>query len=300
MFGKARTLSRLLKVAAVAMVPGLAGLIMARSYLREGRELFPERRAIAVSAVSAGLPGLNTVSFTDRRGVTLRGWYVSSANRAAIVLLHGAGGDRTSLLPEARHLASRGFGVLLFDWPGHGESDGEIHWSDGEARALVAAVDFLSVRPDLDVSRIGALGFSMGGAVLARVAPSELRLRAVILAGTPSDQVKQVKWENRSWGPLSQLPALLAVRRGGVPFGDNQPKDRVGDIAPRPVLVVSGAHDQTVPGFLADELFGAARQPKDLLVINGAGHGGYEKPSGSPYLERITAFFERALTGPES
>jgi pimeloyl-ACP methyl ester carboxylesterase len=300
MFGKALTLSRLLKIAAVAAVPGLAGLVMVRTYVGVNREFFPERRAIAISAPSAGLPGLETVSFVDRGGGMLRGWYAGSKNRAAIVLLHGAGGDRASLLPEARHLASRGFGVLLFDWPGHGESDGEIHWSDGEARALVAAVDFLSARSEVDPERLGAFGFSMGGAVLARVAPEELRLRAVILAGTPSDQATQVKWENRRWGPFSQWPALFALRRGGVPLSDNQPRDRVSAIAPRPVLIVTGADDRTVPGVLADELFAAAHDPKALLVVQGAGHGGYERPSGSPYLERIAEFFERALTAPGS
>lgn len=250
-----------------------------------------------MSAESAGLPAVETIAFRASDGTVLHGWYAPSTNRAGVVLLHGAGGNRTSLLPEARQLASRGFGVLLFDLPGHGESDGEIHWSDGEARALVAAVDVLAQRPDLDATRLGALGFSMGGAVLARVAPMEPRLRAVVFAGTPSDQVKQIEWENRQWGPLSQLPSLWAVQRGGVPIYANQPRDRVGAIAPRPVLIVGGTADQTVPEFLTEDLFAAAKDPKQLLLVDGAGHGGYEQPAGSTYLDRVTGFFEGALLG---
>jgi pimeloyl-ACP methyl ester carboxylesterase len=283
------------ELAAVAAVPAFVVLVGVRSYVWEAREFFPHRRALSVSASSTGLPGLETVAFSDREGVVLRGWYVPSRNRAGIILLHGAGGDRTELLPEARHLASAGFGVLVFDWPGHGESDGEIHWNDGEAHALTAAVDFLSRRADLDAERLGALGFSMGGAVLALVAPTEPRLRAVVLTGTPSDQVQQVKWARRRWGPLSQIPALWAVRRGGLRLYGDQPRDRVWAIAPRPLLVVGGTDDQGVPAFLARDLFAAARDPKELLLVDGAGHGGYERPPGSPYLDRVTGLFNRTL-----
>jgi alpha-beta hydrolase superfamily lysophospholipase len=266
-----------------------------RSYLRETREFFPERHPVEVPLASAGLPRLEVITFHDRAGTTLHGWYAPSTNRAAVVLLHGAGGDRSSLLPEARQLISRGFGVLLFDWPGQGESDGEIHWNQGEADALLAAIDFLAARPDVDHRRLGALGFSMGGAVLARVAPSEPRLHALVFAGTPSNQAKQIQWENRQWGPLSWLPALWAVQRRGVPVYDNQPQDRIGAIAPRPVLIVTGTQDQTVPLFLAQDLFNAAADPRELLVVDGAGHGGFDQAPGSTYLDRVSTFFESTL-----
>jgi alpha-beta hydrolase superfamily lysophospholipase len=285
------------QLGAVAAVTGLAALIAARSYLRETREFFPERRLGEMSAASAGLPGLETVAFRDPAGAMLRGWYAPSVNRAGVVLLHGAGGDRASQLPEARHLASRGFGVLLFDWPGQGESDGEIHWSEGEARALVAAIDFLATRADLDGARLGALGFSLGGAVLARVAPAESRLQAVVFAGTPSNQMTQIQWEYGQWGPLSWAPALWAVQRRGVPVHENQPQDHIGGIAPRPVLIVSGTEDQTVPLSQARDLFAAAGDPKELLLVNSAGHGGFDQAPGSTYLNRISSFFEGALLG---
>jgi len=204
---------------------------------------------------------------------------------------------RWSLVPEARFLSARGFGVLLFDSPGHGESEGDIHWGEGERRALIAAVDFLSARPDVDPSRLGAFAFSMGGAVLARAAGSEPRLRAVVLAGTPSDQAKQVRWENRRYGPLSQLPALWAVRRHAPSLFEDLPIDRVESITPRPVLVVTGTEDTVVPPFLAEELFAAAREPKEFLRIPGAGHGGFDERAPSVYPERVSQFFGRALLG---
>lgn len=276
----------------VAVGGGLAAVIAVRSYLREVNEFFPVRRPVSVSAGDVGLLAAESVEFADSTGATLRGWYIRSKTGASVVLVHGAGGDRTSLAPEATALVSRDMGVLVFDLPGHGASDGDIHWNEGEFRAVQAAIDFVSAQPDVDSGRIGALGFSLGGAVLSRVAATDPRPRAVVFAGTPSNQVEQVRLEYSQWGPLSQLPALFALRQRGFPLDGVQPRDVIGSISPRPVLIVSGTDDDTVPLSLAQQLYASARQPKEILVVDGARHGGYERVPGAHYLERITAFFE--------
>jgi pimeloyl-ACP methyl ester carboxylesterase len=210
--------------------------------------------------------------------------------------VHGAGGDRASLLPEARALQERGFGILSFDLPGHGESEGSIHWSEGERSALRAALDFVSERKDVETGRIGAFGFSLGGYVLAQVAAVDPRVRAVALAGTPSDPIEQARFQHRRWSVLSQWPALFALRRGGMDL-EVRTRDFVDRIAPRPLLVVSGTDDGTVPLAMAQELFDRAREPRELLVIPEAGHGDYAARSPE-YRKRIRGFFERALTTP--
>ena len=64
------------------------------------------------------------VTFRTADGVDLAGWYVPSANGAAVVLLHGAGSTRAATLDHAAVLARNGYGVVLFDARGHGESGG--------------------------------------------------------------------------------------------------------------------------------------------------------------------------------
>src|SRR5690606_16506366 len=89
-------------------------------------------------------------------GVRLAAWYVPSTNRAAVVLLHGAGSTRSNVLRHAAVLADNGYGVLLLDARGHGESEGRAMdfgwWGDAD---VTAAVEALAGRADVDPDRIG-------------------------------------------------------------------------------------------------------------------------------------------------
>jgi len=101
--------------------------------LRIAAKSFHEERADYVrtpsSAISrhperAEIPGLIEISFPSADGFRMAGWYAASRNRAAVVLVHGTGADRSSLLAETRILAEAGFGVLALDLPGQGQSEG--------------------------------------------------------------------------------------------------------------------------------------------------------------------------------
>jgi fermentation-respiration switch protein FrsA (DUF1100 family) len=209
-------------------------------------------------------------------------------------LVHGAGGDRSSLLAEARILAGRGYGVLSFDLPGHGESGGEIRWAEPERASVRAAVDWLEKSAGIRAGGIGALGFSLGGYVLVQVAAVESRLSALVLSGTPSDPVEQVRYQHARYSFLSQSPALFVLTRGGMDLSVRG-VDFANRIAPRPLLVIGGSEDHTVPVSMAEALFRAAREPKELYVIAGADHGSYRETGGAEYESRLIGFFERAL-----
>lgn len=285
-----RRLLRWAVAASAVVFPLPALLIAARSYRAEKALFFPARAPLRVSAAEAGLRDLQSVELGGPHKV--RGWYVPPKNGAAVVLLHGAGGDRAQLLVEARVLADQGFGVLSIDWPGHGESDGEVTWAEGERAALRSALDWLAGRPG--VEHIGAYGFSMGGYILAQVAAADARVRAVVLAGTPARVIDQSAWQFGSWGFVSRLPARWALRRGGLRFEDPQPREAVAALAPRPLLVVQGTSDVTVPPFMAEAIHAAAREPRELYLVEGAPHGNYHQAAPG-YGTRLVAFFQRAL-----
>jgi uncharacterized protein len=245
---------------------------------------------------TVGIAGLANVSFVSRSGNKILGWYTPASNRAAIILAHGTNADRTALLPELRFLTAAGFGVLSIDWPGDGGSEGEIHWDQHERNALTAAVDWLLTRDDIDAARIGAFGFSMGAYVTAQVASYDQRISAIALAAAPTDFAEYTLWDNRRYGWLSQFPAMQAVRAAKMPLNELRAIDVVKKISPRPLLVIGGDVDGTVPEWMTRKLFAAAGQPKSLWIVHGAGHGNYSITAPDAYKAQLLEFFSRSLT----
>ena len=141
------------------------------------------RPEIGATPASKGL-SYEAVTVTTPDGVRLAGWYLSSTNRAAVVLLHGAGSTRSNVLDEAAVLARHGFGVLMIDARGHGDSAGramDFGWH-GDAD-IAAATGYLAERPDVDPERIGVVGMSMGGEEAVGATSTNDRIRAVVAEG---------------------------------------------------------------------------------------------------------------------
>jgi len=239
--------------------------------------------------------GLREATFTSD-STTLRGWYLPTRNGAAIVAVHGSGGDRRDLLPEARLFAAAGYGVLLYDSPGHGESGGTPRWGAPERAAVRAAIGYLLQQPDVRAERLGAYGYSLGGYVVAGAAAEDPRIRAVAIAGTPSDPIEQTRYEYRHSGPFGVVGALTGVRLSGMDVRTARAIDVVAAIAPRPLLIVGSAGDGSVPASMASQLFQAAHDPKELLILERADHGKYFE-AAPEYGTRLREFFDRTLLG---
>jgi dipeptidyl aminopeptidase/acylaminoacyl peptidase len=241
-----------------------------------------------------GILGLAEISFSAPGEPTVAAWYAPSRNKAAIVLVHGTGTDRSSLLAEARLLTQGGFGVLALDLPGQGVSEGATQWGVPERHAIMAAVDWLSRREEVDPGRIGGYGHSMGAYVLTQAAVLDKRLRAVVLAGCPNNVVEQNWVTTGRWGLLSQLPTYWALRVARMPL-DMVPKDVIGAIAPRALLIVNGELDQLVPPYMARQLFAAAGEPKELWIMPGTHHSDYSIIAPEDYGSQLLNFFRNNL-----
>jgi dipeptidyl aminopeptidase/acylaminoacyl peptidase len=241
-----------------------------------------------------GIEGLAEISFSSADGRRVAGWYAPSRNRAAIILVHGTGAERSSLLFETGFLSQAGFGVLAIDLPGQGASEGRTRWGVPERHAISAAVDLLRARGEVDPERIGGFGFSMGAYVLTQAAVLDQRLRALALVSSPTEVVEHNWLATAKWGLLSQVPCYLALRAYGQSL-DIPPKNVIGSIAPRAVLIVGGDLDPLVPAFMARQLYSAAGSPKELWLVPRAHHADFAQIAGPEYRNRLAGFFDRTL-----
>ncbi|MCZ0987812.1 alpha/beta hydrolase [Streptomyces diastatochromogenes] len=101
----------------------------------------------------------------------------------AIVVTHPFGAVKEQVSSTyAELLAAQGFITLVFDASYQGESGGEPHFSEfpsARVEDIRRAVDFLSIHPDVDENRIGALGICAGGGYTVNVSQTEMRIKAV-------------------------------------------------------------------------------------------------------------------------
>jgi dienelactone hydrolase len=235
------------------------------------------------------------VAFTTSDGLRLRGWYVPSRNGAAVISFPGRKGTQK----PARILARHGYGVLLFDRRGEGESEGDPNgWGWGGYRDVDAAVRFLQSRPDVERGRIGGIGLSVGGEMMLEAAGRSHGLDALVSEGAGERSVREVldmtgsgKWPSViSYGALSAGVAL---------FSNTAPppslKDLVGRIAPTPVFFVYGEHGQPGERNLNPTYYKAAGEPKAIWEVPGSGHVGGIDAQPKEYEKRVVGFFDRTL-----
>lgn len=243
------------------------------------------------------LPGLRDVAFDSADGARIAAWYQPprAPGGALIVLAHASLGDRAELAPQALWLSAAGYGVLLLDWPGHGESTGRVTCGPTEAAALRAALDWLTSQPELASARIGGLGCSMGAYLLLVGAASDARLQAVVAEGAPSDLVELAHWQYRRRAPWGPQAALLAARHAGADLSVTSAVRDVARIAPRAVLLIVGERDEVVAPDMGARLYAAAGEPRELWQVAGAGHCDTARREPEEYRRRVLAFFARSF-----
>lgn len=244
----------------------------------------PSREVLPPSTV--GLAGVEAVTFATDDGVTLQGWFVPPSGTAtgdAVIVFNGNAGNRSYRADLARGLAVRGVAVLLFDYRGFGDSPGSPS-EEGLARDARAARAFVESRPGVNAARISYFGESLGSGVAVRLA-LERPPRALILR-SPFTSLVDLGRHHYGFLPVRWL------LRDRFPSIDRIPRVTV------PVLIIAAAHDSIVPTEQSRQLFAAAREPKRLVIVNGADHNDDALAGGGAVmLDAVAAFLRDAGPG---
>lgn len=234
------------------------------------------------------------ITFETSDGLSLSGWYVPSGNGAAIVVFPASG--RSEGHEHVAMFARHGYGVLIFDPRGTGESEGDPYrW--GAERDVEAAIDYLRSRPDVDPDRIGGLGLSLGGELMLETASETDALKAVVSegAGIRSIREQMVKSGPAMW---VSLPFWATETAATAIFSNQLPppnlRDCVARISPRPVFLIYSGHPVGGEELNAD-FYDAAGQPKTIWKIPEASHTGGLDARPEEYEQRVVGFFDDAL-----
>ena len=233
------------------------------------------------------------VSFETSDGLELAGWYVPSKNGAAVIAFPGRNGPQA----HTRMLVRHGYGVLLFDRRGQGESEGDPNGFGWEGEKDVkAAIAFLQHRPDVDPERIGGLGLSVGGELMLQAAAETDALKAVVSEGAGSRSVGEFREMPDATLPMHVVETMITT---GLTLFSNSPppplmQDMIGRIAPRPVFLIWATHGVDTE-VLNEKYFERAGEPKTLWEIPDAKHVGGLAARPAEYERRVVGFFDRAL-----
>lgn len=262
----------------------------------EVRPFLPEFAGAPSTPGEIGLD-YEDVRFTTDDGVTLSGWLIPAARetRTAVIVLHGFTGHRLANLPEFVPWLHERHNVLMFDFRGHGQSDARsVTLGSHERRDVAAALRFLESR---GLGPVALFGISMGASIAILAAP-DLPVAAVV-ADAPFAQLHHpVANRMRQVGyPLADVGARLIVAGAALRtrswLGD--PIRAVRRLAPRALLVIVPREDRLISWRQGAALHDAAGEPKELWVVDGAGHAEAYVARPAEYRERVLEFLQRHL-----
>jgi pimeloyl-ACP methyl ester carboxylesterase len=247
-------------------------------------------------------PVVTTATLVTQDGVPIDTVHLPGRRELAIVMAHGFTQSWQS--PMVWNIARRfnlAAGVVTFDFRGHGRSGGLSTVGDKEINDLDVAVHYAR---ELGYEKVATVGFSMGGSVVLRQAGLRGGVDAVVSVSGPGH------WYFRGTEPMRRVHFAVESRLGRMfarhflktriaPSGwvpvPLPPADAAARISPVPVLIVHGDKDPYFPPEHARELYGGAREPKELWLIPGFGHA--ERATDDALTDRIAAWAAAAVTG---
>ena len=298
-----------------AMVAGITDLVRRTSWLQKLAVvvavvallqfvMFPLGNAVYVTSAAHPQTGTKTpadvgLSYTDATlisndGTQLAAWYAPSENGAAIVLRHGSGSTKTATIDHAAFLADAGYGVLMMDARGHGDSEGRINelgWHGNED--IATAVDFLESNHEI-TRGIGILGLSMGGEEALNYAATDERVATIVAegvgVGTYSDAVaddpnpfeRSVEWTQFA---LTDLLSDVPPPRG---VAASMPA-----IAPRPVLLITG--EEEIESTMGPIYASVGGPTTTLWELPRTAHTDALNEHPDEYRTEVLGFFDNAL-----
>lgn len=228
-----------------------------------------------------------------------------SGRRPTVMLCHGFTGNRMEsgffFVQLGRALATAGIHAATFDFLGSGESDGRFHDMrvSGEIRDAVAVARWLECQPFVDRSRLGGLGFSLGGLVVCG-AHARLGGFAALALLAPTTSPNLARFAGEAPGGFREPVVVGPHTLPPAFFEDLAAIDTVPEAASPavPTLWVQGTDDTAVPPDVAKayaRAIEAAGGRVEAVSVAGADHAFTHPQWREPVLAAVPRFFVESL-----
>ncbi len=256
----------------------------------------PER-ALKGTPAHIGLP-YEDVWFRAEDGTRLHGWWIPAPvgerrgegetgaadqrRPTAWLFCHGNGGNLSARLDQLLDIHRRlRASVFIFDYRGYGLSEG-VPSEEGTYADARAALGEMSARLGQSHGQTVYFGRSMGGAIASKLAIE--RPPSALILESPPPSLPEVAHLHVPWSRLWPLRQLMRTRYETVKH-----VRRVH----APVLVIQGGQDSAVPERFGRRVFDAANEPKQWLLLPGAGHNFADLTDPDVYYGAISGFLAR-------
>ena len=195
-----------------------------------------------------------------------------------LVMAPGLDSTKEELHAYETPFLDRGIAILAIDGPGQGEAEYEIPICGDYERAGSAVVDWIEQRKDLDKTRIGMWGVSLGGYYAPRATAFEKRIKACIALSGPFE------WD-RIWDGLPELTRETFRVRSHAK-DEKQAREKAKNLSmveaakniTCPIFIVTGRQDRLVPASHAEQLARSVSGPVRLLIVEDGGHNANNRP----------------------
>jgi hypothetical protein len=243
-----------LATVAVSYVLSVAGLVAG-----ESRLIFPGHTFGSVWRKPAD-PRTEDVWLRSADGTRLHGWWLppTRTDAGAFVIAHGNNGNVSRRGQAAAELHQRtGAGVLLFDYPGYGHSEG-TPTEAGCYAAGDAAYAWVTGEAKVPPGRVVLMGESLGTGVVVDLATRHEHRALVLLCpftSLPAAAEDMLRIVPARWLMRAQFDSVAKIGR-----------------CPRPILIAHGTADHVVPFRQGEALYAAAPEPKEFVRLDGLRH----------------------------
>lgn len=282
----------------VSLILFVVGPFMLLQPYRRTEEYY--RRRTPLLHPSAVTSAYEECSLNSAEGIPLSLWLLKAPGtaRGTVLYLHGVSESKIAGLPIAGALLAAGWNVVLYDARRHGDSGGTFcTYGFYEKHDVSTIISWLRARGDAGAEVIALFGSSMGAAVAIQAAARDHRVAGVIAeSGFASLRTVFDEYQKR----MIKLP-FHYLRNLVIRHAEHLAHFKAAWVSPlaaiphvrAPILITHGTEDSMIGHRYSRQLFDAAGEPRQLLLVPKARHDNMWEAGGQAYRAQLTDFLSQ-------